>query len=147
MGEPVELVSSCAYQPTALRLRGLTKSFCAARVLGYVDFDLQQGEIHALLGENGAGKSTLMNILTGIYAADGGIIEIDGAPAAIRSPAMALGLRVGMVHLHFRLAAPVTARENVALAAGALPAMWRRGVIEARFAEAMARTELDVPLE
>jgi len=116
-------------------------------VLDDVDFDLRPGEIHALLGENGAGKSTLMNILTGIYAADGGIIEIDGAGAAIHSPAQALALGIGMVHQHFRLAGPFTALENVELAAGALPALRGRGIVAARLSEAMARTGLDVPLD
>ena len=131
----------------ALRLRGLTKTFGTARVLQEVDFDLEHGEIHALLGENGAGKSTLMNILGGIYAADGGHVEIDGRRATINAPGQALALGIGMVHQHFRLAAPFTARENVALAAGALPSLRRRGQIEGRLAEAMERTGLHVPLD
>ncbi|MCC6009081.1 MAG: ABC transporter ATP-binding protein [Rhodobacteraceae bacterium] len=131
----------------ALHLRGLCKSFGTARVLEDVDFSVRAGEIHALLGENGAGKSTLMNILGGIYAADSGGVEIAGRAVSINAPAQALSLGIGMVHQHFRLAGPFTARENVALAAGALPELRGRGRLEARLSEAMARTGLEVPLD
>jgi simple sugar transport system ATP-binding protein len=131
----------------ALEARGLTKRFGDATVLDAVDFSLAEGEIHALLGENGAGKSTLMNILTGLYAAEAGRIELGGARVAIRSPAAALGLGIGMVHQHFRLAAPFTGRENVRLAAGAVPALRGRGRADTALAQTLARTGLDVPLD
>ena len=49
-----------------LEMRGITKRFPGVVADDHVDFDLRQGEVHALLGEKGAGKSTLMNILYGI---------------------------------------------------------------------------------
>ena len=63
---------------TLLRMTGISKSFSSVRVLREVDFTVNRGEIHALLGENGAGKSTLMNILTGVVTPDAGRVEFDG---------------------------------------------------------------------
>ena len=57
-------------------MRGVSISFGPVQVLNGVNFDIRAGEVHALMGENGAGKSTLMKILTGIYRADNGIVEI-----------------------------------------------------------------------
>ena len=71
--------------------------------------------MHALLGENGAGKSTLSNILTGLYRADEGELEIVGEPAVFQSPRDALDAGICMVHQHFRLVEPFTVAENVVL--------------------------------
>ena len=103
-----------------LALSGVSRSFDGVRVLDHAAFDLKRGEIHALLGENGAGKSTLMNIVTGVYAPEGGRYLIDGKPAGIRGPKDALKAGIGMVHQHFRLVDRFTVAENVLLAAGQL---------------------------
>ncbi len=71
--------------------------------------------MHALLGENGAGKSTLSNILTGLYRADEGELELYGEPVDFQSPRDALDAGIGMVHQHFRLVEPFTVAENVVL--------------------------------
>ncbi|MCB1128392.1 MAG: ATP-binding cassette domain-containing protein, partial [Verrucomicrobiae bacterium] len=62
--------------PSLLAMRGIGKSFPGVRALDGVDFDLQPGEVHVLLGENGAGKSTLMKILTGKETPDSGSVTI-----------------------------------------------------------------------
>jgi general nucleoside transport system ATP-binding protein len=71
--------------------------------------------VHALLGENGAGKTTLSNILTGLYHPDEGAIELYGRAMRLHSPRDALDAGISMVHQHFRLVAPFTVAENVAL--------------------------------
>ena len=65
-----------------LEMRNIHKSFPGVRALKGVDFHLNKGEIHALMGENGAGKSTLIKVLTGVYSKDEGQIFIDGKDKA-----------------------------------------------------------------
>ena len=131
----------------ALRIGGASKSFSDHKVLDAVDFDLAAGEVHALLGENGAGKSTLMNILSGIYTADAGRIEIDGAPVSVSGPAAAVALGIGMVHQHFKLVQPFTGRENLHLAASGLPVVPPRATVDAQISELVIRSGLDVALD
>ncbi len=97
-----------------VQLLGITKRF-SPEVLAndHVSLDIQEGEIHALLGENGAGKSTLMQILYGIFHRDSGDILIDGKPVAMASPAEAIGHGIGMIHQEFMLVQPFSVTENV----------------------------------
>ena len=101
--------------PAALELRGITKRFGPVFANDRVDFDLRNGEVHALLGENGAGKSTLMSILYGLYHPDAGEIRIDGERATIESPSDAIERGIGMVHQHFMLVPVMTVTENIVL--------------------------------
>ncbi|RME43552.1 MAG: ABC transporter ATP-binding protein [Caldilineae bacterium] len=94
---------------------GITKRFGAVTANDGVNFTLQAGEIHALLGENGAGKTTLMRILYGLYHADEGEIRVNGQPVDIKSPKDAIRWGIGMVTQHFALALPLTVTENVVL--------------------------------
>jgi simple sugar transport system ATP-binding protein len=80
-----------------------------------VDFQLEQGSIHGLLGENGAGKTTLMNILYGLYQQEGGDVYIQGKCEKIDTPTKAISLGIGMVHQHFMLARPLSVTENIML--------------------------------
>lgn len=99
----------------AVQMRGIVKTFGSLRALDRVDLDVQKGTIHALLGENGAGKSTLMNILYGLYQADGGEIYRNGKRVRIKGPNDAIRLGIGMVHQHFMLVENFTVTENVIL--------------------------------
>ncbi|KHJ65919.1 ABC transporter [Pantoea rodasii] len=82
-----------------------------------VSLSLYPGEIHALLGENGAGKSTLMNILYGVHEPSEGGVLMGGRQVIHRRPADAIANGIGMVHQHFKLVAPFTVAENLALVA------------------------------
>ena len=98
-----------------LEMRGIVKRFPGVLANDHVDFDVNAGEIHALLGENGAGKSTLMRQLYGLYRPDEGQILINGEPVVFHSPADAIRAGVGMIHQHFMLVSTLTVTENVAL--------------------------------
>lgn len=75
-----------ADQEPRLRIAGVSKKFGAVHALRDVSFDVQAGQIHALVGENGAGKSTLVSIITGIRQGDTGTISIDGVATKFKSP-------------------------------------------------------------
>ena len=98
-----------------VEMRGITKRFPGVLANDHIDFSVEEGEIHALLGENGAGKTTLMNILYGFYQPDEGEIFVRGQKADIRSPHDAIALGLGMVHQHFQLVPPFTVAENIVL--------------------------------
>lgn len=101
-----------------LELRGIEKRFGPVAALRGVDFSLERGTVHALLGENGAGKSTLMRITYGLLHADGGEIAIDGKATTIPSPRVARAHGIGMVHQHFTSVPALTVAENIRLAGG-----------------------------
>jgi rhamnose transport system ATP-binding protein len=98
-----------------LQLSSVTKSFGAVRALKGVSFDLQAGEVHALLGENGAGKSTLIKIITGAHQPDGGAIEIAGERAEKLSPAVAHKLGIACIYQQPALFPDLTVAENIGL--------------------------------
>ena len=99
-----------------LRITNVSKSFGAIQALRGVDFELRQGEVHAIAGENGAGKSTLMNIIDGILRPDSGEILLNGVPVEIGSPARAQELGIGFVHQEIALCPDVTVAENIFMA-------------------------------
>jgi rhamnose transport system ATP-binding protein len=98
-----------------LQLSAVTKSFGAVRALKGVSFDLQAGEVHALLGENGAGKSTLIKIITGAHQPDGGAIEIEGGRVEKLSPAIAHKLGIACIYQQPALFPDLTVAENIGL--------------------------------
>lgn len=106
-----------------VEMRGIWKRFPGVVANKGVDLELRAGEVHALLGENGAGKTTLMNILSGSYRPEEGVILIGGKQVSFRSPAQAIAAGIGMVHQHFRLVEKMTAAENIHLGWNGTP--WR----------------------
>src|SRR5690606_6334598 len=101
----------------AVEMRNIRKFFPSSGVLAVdnVNFEVQQGEIHALVGENGAGKTTLMSILYGLVPPDEGEILIHGQPVRIAHPNDAIRAGIGMVHQHFKLIPSFTVAENIML--------------------------------
>src|SRR5690348_11953364 len=99
----------------AVEMRGITKRFGALVANDHVDFAVQAGEVHALLGENGAGKSTLTKILYGLYQPDAGSLLVNGQPVKFRSPADAIAQGIGMVTQHFSLVPTLAVAENLLL--------------------------------
>jgi len=100
---------------TVLRMEGITKIFPKVIANEDVTIDLEEGEVHALLGENGAGKSTLMNCLYGLYRQDEGKIYVRGEEVEINKSEDAIRLGIGMVHQHFMLVPELTVAENIIL--------------------------------
>jgi ribose transport system ATP-binding protein len=117
--------------PKLLEMRGIFKSFGAARVLEDVSLDLRPGEIVGLMGANGAGKSTLIKILAGVYVADAGEIALDGEPVA----SLAGRSEVGIIHQDLGLIDSQPVLDNVRLGAERLtalgPLLHRRAEIRA----------------
>ena len=81
-----------------LSVRGARKRFGAVTALDGIDLDVNRGEVLALLGDNGAGKSTLIKCLNGVYRFDSGVVEMDGEPVSVHSPADARALGVETVY-------------------------------------------------
>ncbi len=102
-----------------IKTQDLTKDFPGVRALDAVDFDLQGGEIHAILGENGAGKSTLIKILCGVYQADGGEVWVEGQRADFHSPRQAQQKGIRVIHQELNLLPALSVKENIFL--GNLP--------------------------
>ncbi len=98
-----------------VEMRDIVKCFPGVRANSKVCFEVEAGEVHALLGENGAGKSTLMRQLYGLYQPDEGDIFVDGKALQLRSPADAIRAGIGMIHQHFMLVPTLTVAQNVAL--------------------------------
>src|SRR5579862_9902011 len=98
-----------------LQLSGITKRFPGCLANDSVDLEIGGNQIHALLGENGAGKSTLVKIIYGVMRPDAGSVLWQGRAVAIKSPAEARRLGIGMVFQHFSLFETLTAAENIAL--------------------------------
>lgn len=98
-----------------VELSGIRKSYYGVEVLHSVDFSLQEGTVHALMGENGAGKSTLVKVIAGVHKCDSGTIKINGETVEIDSPSKAQELGVAMIHQELSAVSEMSVAENIFL--------------------------------
>ncbi len=98
-----------------LRLEGISKQFNKVEVLKNVSFDLNVGEVHALVGENGAGKSTLIKIISGVYNKDAGRMFYQGKEVDVQTPHEAFRLGISTIHQEFNLVPYLDAPSNIFL--------------------------------
>ena len=94
-------------------MNGIEKHFPGVHALKSVQFELREGEVHALMGENGAGKSTLMKILSGVYNRDGGSVKVMGAAVQFSGPREAQDAGVGIIHQELSLMNDLTVAQNI----------------------------------
>jgi len=100
---------------TLLRLKRIGKVFPGVIALDNVDFELQKGEVHILLGENGAGKSTLVKIISGAYQKTSGDIFLSGQKIEIKNPKHAQELGISIIYQEFNLVPDLSVAENIFL--------------------------------
>ncbi len=98
-----------------LRMENINKRFPGVKALDDVTFRVEEGTIHALVGENGAGKSTLMKLLAGTQPKDSGTIEIAGETVELEDPAHAQRLGVGMIYQELTVIPYLTVGQNIYL--------------------------------
>lgn len=95
------------------KINNITKTFPGVVALKNVSFEVNRGEVHAVVGENGAGKSTLMNVLSGVYHQDSGSVEFNGKTVHFNNPREAQKEGIAMIHQELSLAQHMTAGENI----------------------------------
>ncbi|QDG75389.1 sugar ABC transporter ATP-binding protein [Labrenzia sp. PHM005] len=131
-----------------IELKGVAKSFGSNKVIHHIDFDLQPGEIHALVGENGAGKSTCLGMMYGLHQSDAGSVYLSGKQTIIENPAHAQRLGIGCVFQELSLAGGLSVAENIY--AGHAPS--RGGIVDWKklrksAADLLAEFNLDIDVK
>jgi ribose transport system ATP-binding protein len=124
------------------RLTAIAKSFGGVHALRGVDFDVQSGEVHALIGENGAGKSTLMRVLGGEMPPNSGEIRVDGKITELNGPRAARAHGIAIIHQELALAPDLSVAENIFL--GELSGVISWGALRRRAAELIASLGFDI---
>ncbi len=99
----------------AVRMTGISKHFGGVKALDNVDFEVLEGEIHALLGGNGAGKSTLLKVLNGVHIPTAGTIEVAGVPLTNHTPAASRAAGISMNYQEMSLIPTLSVAQNVFL--------------------------------
>ena len=125
-----------------VNLKSISKSFGGIHALKSVNFAVQQGEVHALLGENGAGKSTLMRVLGGEIIPSQGEVVIDGKPREFRDPRDARALGIVVIHQELALAPDLSVAENIFL--GELPRFISKAKLRERAKQLIDRLGFDI---
>ena len=115
---------------TILRMVDIKKSFPGVQALNGVGLEVEQGQVHALVGENGAGKSTLMKILAGVYQKDSGQVLLRGRPVEIRTPREAQLMGISIIHQELLLAPNLSVAANIFL--GHLPVRSLTPLVDAK---------------
>jgi rhamnose transport system ATP-binding protein len=108
-----------------LEAKGIRKAYAGVEALKGVSFELNPGEVHALIGENGAGKSTLIKVITGAVQPDEGTLTVAGELVFNNSPALARSLSIAAIYQQPSLFPHLSVAENIALALET-GARWRR---------------------
>lgn len=98
-----------------LQAAGLHKAFVEIRAVDGIDFDVQAGEVHAIVGENGAGKSTLIKMLSGVLAPDSGEILIDGNAVTLNDVAAAQDRGIAVIYQERAVVPELTVAQNIML--------------------------------
>ena len=124
--------------PAKIEMIGISKAYPGVRALDSVDFSVESGEVHALLGENGAGKSTLIKVMTGAVRADSGLILLEGREIKPGSPGAARAAGIGAVYQEVNLVPTMSVTKNLML--GRLPR--RFGLVDWRRAGELSRMRL-----
>jgi ribose transport system ATP-binding protein len=143
MPETISIENNSA--PPLLEMRGITKAFPGVKALTDVDFDVQPGEVHALVGENGAGKSTLMKILAGVYERDAGEVLLKGKPVNFTNPRQAQLAGIVTIYQELNQVPEMSVTENIFLGSEL-----ERGVVlkwsemHDRARELLAKLHLDI---
>ncbi|KKK39085.1 D-ribose transporter ATP-binding protein [Mesobacillus campisalis] len=96
-----------------ITMQGIYKAFGTNQVLTGVDFELKEGEVHALMGENGAGKSTMMNVLTGLHSLDQGKIFVDGKEMYFKNPKEAEQAGITFIHQELNIWPEMSVLDNM----------------------------------
>ena len=131
-----------------IEMRGISKAFPGVRALENVDFRVNAGEVHALLGENGAGKSTLIKIMTGALRRDAGEIRLDGKPVEINTTGEARALGISAVYQEVNLIPTMSVAKNLTLERQPLHfglISWRQARERAR--QRLKRLNLEINIE
>jgi ribose transport system ATP-binding protein len=130
-----------------LEMKKISKSYPGVQALNQIDFDLNAGEVHALVGENGAGKSTLMKILTGAETRDSGQIEVAGKAVNFLTPHDSKANGIALIYQEFNLIPELTAAENIFLGIEPRKSIFiNRKKLHADAAEILSRIGVEVDL-
>lgn len=130
-----------------IRMIGISKEFPGVKALNKASFELDAGEVHALVGENGAGKSTLMKVLTGVYTKDEGEIFYKGRPVDIHGIRHSQSLGIVMIHQELNLMNHLNVAQNIFIGReehGRIPLFLNDQAINKKAAEILGRLNMDI---